>query len=84
MTQTVKKAVRVRLQAILEEKEKGYLHWVNNIKNKLNRTRQKEVQRKQEKIIQALRIVIYDLTPMLERDSDLPIFYNRKEKHNED
>lgn len=73
-----KKAIRERLKIILSEEEKQYKHWEENVKHRLNPTRQKEVKRKFEKRIQALKIVIYTLTPFYEQVDDEPAIVIRK------
>lgn len=80
MSQTVRRAVRVRLQAILEEEEKTLLHWEQNVKHKLNRTRQEQVAREFKKRIQAFKITIHALTPFWERETDVPMFIVKKDK----
>ena len=77
---SVLKAVRIRLELILAEREKKYEHWQEFIAPKINSTRQKEIRRKHEKSITALKIVIYELTPYFDRDQDEPLLLNRKSK----
>lgn len=80
MTETVQRAIRVRLIAILDNELKCYNHWKENIKEKLNRTRQKQIEREYKKRIQAAKIVIHWLTPFWERTEDVPTFVVRKDK----
>lgn len=80
MSQTVRRAVRVRLQAILEEEEKTFEHWGTNVKHKLNKTRQEQVAREFKKRIQAYKITIHSLTPFWERETDVPTFVVKKDK----
>lgn len=81
INQTVIRAVRVRLERILENKEKQYQHWNECVKHKLNATRQKGIQRHFEKTIQAYKIIIFDLTPYYERVGDPPaIIVTKKQK----
>lgn len=77
VTQTVMKAVKVRLEVMLENKEKQYAHWQEHIKHKLNPTRKKEVERNFKKIIQAYKICIFDLTPYFERAGEPPALINK-------
>lgn len=81
MTETVRRAIRVRLQAILESEENQFLHWQQHIKEKLNRTRRKQIEREYKKRIQAAKIVIHWLTPFYERTEDVPTFVVRKPKN---
>lgn len=80
MNEGVKRAIRVRLQVILDHEIKSFDHWIEVIKPKLNRTRQKQIDREHKKRIQAMRIVIHMLTPYLERTEDVPTFVVRKDK----
>lgn len=81
MTETVRRAVRVRLTAILENEEKTFELWETNVKHKLNKTRQKQVAREFQKRIQAFKITIHALTPFWERTEDIPTFVVRKGKN---
>lgn len=81
---TVVKAVRTRLERLLQEEERSYAHWKQNIEHKLNQTRRKEIRRKFEKVITSYKIVIYHLTPFFERTDDIPALINRKTNRNED
>lgn len=80
MSENVKRAIRVRLEFLLENEEKSYAHWHEVIKDKLNKTRQKQITREYQKKIQAVKIVIYWLTPYLERTTDIPTFVVKKDK----
>lgn len=80
MTETVRRAIRVRLEALLENHEKAYENWLTDIKPKLNRTRQKQVEREFRKTIQAVKITVNWLKPFWERTGDVPTFVIRKEK----
>lgn len=80
LTQTVRRAIRVRLEAILEEEEKTYQYWETTVMHKLNTTRQKQVAREFKKRIQAMKIVVHALTPFWERTTDVPTFVVRKQK----
>ena len=65
ITETIRRSVRVRLISILESELEAHRHWNEYIKHKLNATRQKQVEREYNKTIQALKIVMYSLTPSL-------------------
>lgn len=80
INETIRRSVRVRLICILESEEKAHFFWSENIRGKLNNTRQKQIQREYNKRIQALKIVIYSLTPYLERTDDVPTFVIKKSK----
>lgn len=80
VNQTVIKAVRSRLERMLENKEAQFKKWNEDIRPKLNRTRQRDVQRHFEKTIQAYKIIIFELTPYFERVGDPPAFVVKKEK----
>lgn len=80
MTESTRRAIRVRLEPMLTEEEKQYARWIEEIKPKLNLTRQKQVEREYKKRIQGLKIVIHLLTPYWERVSDVPTFVVRKDK----
>ena len=75
---SVLKAVRIRLELILSERERQYAHWQEHVAHKLTATRQKDVRRKMEKTITALKIVIFELTPFFDRTDDEPTLINRK------
>ena len=81
ITETIRRSVRVRLICILESEQKAHLYWTEHIKDKLNPTRRKQVEREYNKRIQALKIVIYSLTQYLERTDDIPMFIVKKPKH---
>jgi len=80
MTETVKRAIRVRLQTILDQEIKSFERWNEVIKPNMNLTRQKQVSREFKKRIQAMKIVIHALTPFFERTEDVPTFVVRKNK----
>ena len=81
INQTVIRAVRMRLERILENKESQYKHWQESVKHKLNETRRKQVERHFQKTIQAYKIIIFDLTPYYERVGDPPaIVVTKKNK----
>lgn len=71
----VKRAIAVRLSHVLEEEMRGYQFWNDRIKGTMKATRAAQVERKMKQRIQALRIVIWMLTPPLERQSDFPGFW---------
>ena len=77
----IKKAMVRRLTLLLDEHERQYEKWETQYKPRLNVTRQKDVSRRYEKNIQALKIVIYFLTPTNERVDNEPSFiYPTKRK----
>jgi len=76
----VKRAIRDRLIIILAEEERQQKFWEENIAHRLNPTRKKQVEREANKRIQALKIVIYMLTPFYERTTDVPSIVIKKEK----
>lgn len=80
MNESTRRAIRVRLEVILDEKEKSYTHWQEMIKPKMNKSRIKMVEREFRKTIQAMKIVIHSLTPFFERITDVPTFVIRKDK----
>lgn len=80
ITETVRRSIRVRLLSILDAEQKAHTYWGEHIKDKLNATRKKQVEREYNKRIQALKIVIYSLTPYLERTDDVPTFVVKKPK----
>lgn len=80
LNQGVKRAVRVRLEALLSEELESYKDWIDNWKPRMNRTRQRDVERNYNKRIQAFRITIYALTPYTERTHEIPTFVVRKDK----
>jgi len=80
INETVKRAVRIRLQCILDEEIKSYERWKDKIRHTLNFTRQKQIEREFKKRIQAARITIHWLTPFQLREGDVPTFVIRKTK----
>jgi hypothetical protein len=78
VNQTVIKAVKVRLETMLANKEAQFQAWKERNEHICTKTRAKEVRRHFEKTIQAYKIIIYDLTPYFERNHDVPIFFKRK------
>lgn len=81
MTETVKRAIRVRLQVILDEEERQYEKWKLLIKDTLSTTRRRQVEREFKKRIQAYKITIFSLTPFTDRAAaEVPSFVVKKEK----
>jgi hypothetical protein len=78
VNQVVIRAVRVRLERMLENKEAPYRKWQEDIRPKLNKTRQRDIERHFQKTIQAYKIIIFDLTPYYERVGDPPAFVVNK------
>lgn len=80
LSESVKKAVRVRLEMILTEELRQLEWWENTVREKLNHTRQKQIEARFNKDIQALKIVIHKLTPFFERTTDIPSIIVKKPK----
>lgn len=80
MTETVRRAIRVRLEVMLELEITCYEKWKADVKHKMNVTRQKQVEREFLKRIQAAKIVVHWLTPYLERTEDVPLLVIKKPK----
>lgn len=80
VNESVKRGVRVRLELLLEETLAQFNAWNERVRHRLNKTRQQQIERDYQKRIQALRIVIYMLTPTYERMTDEPSFIVKKEK----
>lgn len=80
LNENVRRAVRERLKMILEEEIKRFKWWQESIKDKLNKTRSDQIERRFNKDIQALKIVIHKLTPFYEREDDIPAFIVKKKK----
>jgi hypothetical protein len=80
MTETVRRAIRVRLEVILQQEISCYEKWKTDVKHKLNVTRQKQVEREFLKKIQAAKIVVHWLTPYFERTEDVPLLVIKKKK----
>lgn len=77
VTRGVKLAVRQRLITILEDEIRSYNHWKDHVAGKMKTTRRIQVQRAFKKRLQAMRIVIYILTPREMRDGDMPTLFER-------
>jgi len=71
----VKKAIAFRLQFILDEEQRLYQHWQDHIKQRMKPTRSGQVERAFKQRIQALRIVVWMLTPVMERKEDFPGYW---------
>ena len=78
--ETAKRSTRERLIILLNQEESMYKHWLEMTKHRLNPTAQKNIERRFNKRISALKIVIYMLTPYFERDYDEPTFLIKKAK----
>jgi hypothetical protein len=79
LTETTKRAISVRLGAFLEEEIRRYENWKDMNKFRLNATRQKSVERRFIKRIQAMKIVIHFMSPNDWRTEDEPSFIVKKE-----
>ena len=77
LTQTIIKAVRIRLEAVLRDKEAQYQLWQDRHQKYLNQTQCRDVRRNFEKMIAAYRLVIFDLTPLFERGPMPSLIYKR-------
>jgi hypothetical protein len=80
MTEGTKRAVRERLMIFLEAEEKAFIRWIEVTRQKLNATRAAQVERRFNKEIQALKIVIHKLTPFGDRVDDEPSIIVKKQK----
>lgn len=81
MTENTKRAIVLRLQVFLDNEIERYKSWQEGNKFRLNLTRQKSVERRFVKRIQAMKIVIHFLSPNDWRVEDEPSFIvNRKLK----
>lgn len=80
MNENVKRAIRERLKIILDEELRQFRYWEECLKGKMNHTRQDQVERRFNKDIQALKIVIHKLTPFFERTDDIPSIIVKKKK----
>lgn len=78
MNEGTRRAVRERLKIILDDELKQFTRWQDIIKAKLNMTRAAQVERRFNKEIQALKIVIYKLTPFGDRVDDEPAIVVKK------
>src|SRR5580765_5775308 len=81
-TEGTKKAVRERLKILLNEELRQFKWWQDTVKEKLNATRQNDIERRFNKEIQAIKIVIHKLTPFIERTEDVPSIIVKKPKKN--
>lgn len=80
LNEGVKRAIRERLKMILDEELRQFKWWEEMVKIKLNHTRQRQIEAKFNKDIQALKIVIHKLTPFFERTEDIPSIIVKKKK----
>ena len=80
MTETVRRAIRVRLEVIVSAEIQHYEKWKVEVRHKLNATRQKQIEREFKKRIQAGKIVLHWLTPYYERTDDVPTIVIRKQR----
>lgn len=79
MTENTKRAIVVRLQVFLDAEIERFKEWQETSKFRLNSTRQRSVERRFIKRIQAMKIVIHFLSPNDWRIEDEPSFIvNRK------
>lgn len=80
MTEGTKRAIRERLMLFLNDEVRQFERWNEVIRKKLNPTRAAQVERRFNKEIQALKIVIYKLTPFGDRVDDEPSIIVKKQK----
>ncbi len=80
INKSVKRSISERLKIILAEYQEMYQFWQDNVKHKLNPTRQKDMERKYTKHIQAMKITIHFLTPFYEQIEDEPMFVVKKNR----
>lgn len=80
MNEGTKRAVRERLEIILNDELRQFKWWEDVVKSKLNATRQMAIERRFNKEIQALKIVIHKLTPFGDRVDDEPSIIVKKPK----
>lgn len=78
MNEGTRRAVRTRLEMILEDELKQFNRWQDILKSKVNATRAAQIERRFNKEIQALKIVIYKLTPFMDRVDDEPSIVVKK------
>lgn len=71
----VKRAIMIRLNFILEEEIKSFESWKTRIRPKQKATLASTIDRRYRQRIQALRIVIWMLTPTMERNDDFPGYW---------
>ena len=80
LNEGTKRAVRERLKIILDEDLRQFKWWQEMVRSKMNPTRQAAVERRFNKEIQALKIVIHKLTPFGDRVDDEPSIIVKKKK----
>ena len=83
VNETVRRAVRSRLERFLADEEKAYKFWQDMVAHKLRPTQKRDTKRKFEKIITSYKIIIFHLTPISERLEEPPLV-NRKMNKDED
>jgi hypothetical protein len=79
MNKGVKRAVKLRLDVMLEEEERAFASWLDRCKRLLQKTRQQQIERNYLKRISALRIVCWMLSEMGDR-GDLPAMVIKRPK----
>lgn len=80
LTEGTKRAVRERLKIILDDEVRQFERWQEVLQLKMNVTRRAQVERRFNKEIQALKIVIHKLTPFGDRVDDEPSIIVKKPK----
>lgn len=81
LNEGTRRAVRERLKIILDDEVRQFARWQEIIRAKLNVTRATQVERRFNKEIQALKIVIHKLTPFGDRVDDEPSIIVKKVKN---
>ena len=81
MTENTKRAIVLRLQVFLDNENERFKNWQECNKLKLNLTRQRSVERRFIKRIQAMKIVIHFLSPNDWRVEDEPSFIVKRIGH---
>jgi hypothetical protein len=71
----VRKALALRLKIMLDVEQVNYARWQEAIKPRLTATRSSQMERMLKQRIQALKVVIWMLTPSMDREDDFPGFW---------
>ena len=79
-TETTRRAIVARLVPILQEEERRFKNWMEANRHLLNITRQKSVERRYIKRIQAMKIVIHMLDRERTWSDDEPSFIVQRGK----
>src|ERR1700685_1612183 len=82
MNQGVKRAVKIRLEVMLEHEQSSLVAWEERCRKLINQTRQLQLERNYLKRISALKIVIWMLSEMGDRGDLPPLVIARKKDFN--